>query len=277
MGAGMAGSLAREGHQVTVWNRTTERAEEVAGALDGDVSVAATVAEAVAGCDVVVTMLFDADAVLSVADEIAANLPDGAVWVQSATVGPDRARDIADRAPGRVLDAPVLGTRKPAEDGTLVVLASGPQQLVDAAQPALDAVGGRTVLVGAEIGQASALKLACNAWVGLITAGTAQSLALARGLGVDPQLFLDAIKGGAVDTLYAHVKGGAMLSGEMPMSFAVDGIRKDFGLIRDAAQGAGVRDDLMAAVLGLFDAASEQGHGDDDLAAVISAWDGPRP
>ena len=277
MGAGMAGSLAREGHQVTVWNRTTERAEEVAGALDGDVSVAATVAEAVAGCDVVVTMLFDADAVLSVADEIAANLPDGAVWVQSATVGPDRARDIADRAPGRVLDAPVLGTRKPAEDGTLVVLASGPQQLVDAAQPALEAVGGRTVLVGAEIGQASALKLACNAWVGLITAGTAQSLALARGLGVDPQLFLDAIKGGAVDTPYAHVKGGAMLSGEMPMSFAVDGIRKDFGLIRDAAQGAGVRDDLMAAVLGLFDAASEQGHGDDDLAAVISAWDGPRP
>lgn len=277
MGAGMAGSLAREGHQVTVWNRTTERAEEVAGALGGDVSVAATVAEAVAGCDVVVTMLFDADAVLSVADEIAANLPDGAVWVQSATVGPDRARDIADRAPGRVLDAPVLGTRKPAEDGTLVVLASGPQQLVDAAQPALEAVGGRTVLVGAEIGQASALKLACNAWVGLITAGTAQSLALARGLGVDPQLFLDAIKGGAVDTPYAHVKGGAMLSGEMPMSFAVDGIRKDFGLIREAAQGAGVRDDLMAAVLGLFDTASEQGHGDDDLAAVISAWDGPRP
>lgn len=273
MGAGMAGSLAREGHQVTVWNRTPDRAEAVAGSLDGDVSVAATVAEAVTGCDVVLTMLFDADAVLSVADDIATHLPDGAVWVQSATVGPDGARLIGERAPGRLIDAPVLGTRKPAEDGALVILASGPQELVEAAQPALDAIGGRTVMVGTEIGQASALKLACNAWVGLITAGTAQSLALAQGLGVDPQLFLDAIKGGAVDTPYAHVKGAAMLSGEMPMSFAVDGIRKDFGLIREAAQGAGVRDDLMAAVLGLFDAASEQGHGDDDLAAVYTAWE----
>ncbi len=273
MGAGMAGSLARDGHQVTIWNRTEARARDVAAGLDGDVSVAATVAEAVADSDVVLTMLFDEAAVLSVADDIAAHLPDGAVWVQSATVGPAGARTIADRAPGRVLDAPVLGTRKPAEDGTLVVLASGPETLVTAAQPALDAIGGRTVRVGAEIGQASALKLACNAWVGLITAGTAQSLALAQGLGVDPQLFLDAIGGGAVDTPYAHLKGAAMLTGDMPMSFAVDGIRKDFGLIQEAAQGAGVRDELLAAVLGLFDAASEQGHGEDDLAAVYAAWD----
>lgn len=276
MGAGMAGSLARDGHEVTIWNRTAERAEAVAGRIreaGGEVTVAATVAEAVADCEVVLTILFDADAVLAVADDIAANLPDGAVWVQSATVGPDAARTIDGRAPGRVVDAPVLGTRKPAEDGTLVVLASGPADLVEAAGPALDAIGGRTLRVGDEIGQGSALKLACNAWVGLITAGTAQSLALAEGLGVDPQLFLDAIEGGGADSPYAHIKGAAMLSGDTTPSFALDGVRKDFGLMREAAHGAGVRDELLTTVLGLFDAASEQGHGDDDLAAVYRAWD----
>lgn len=270
MGAGMAGSLAREGHDVVVWNRSPDKAAALRG---GRISSASSVAEAVAGCDAVLTMLFDTDSTLSVADDIAAHLPSGAVWVQCATVGPDGARTIAERAPGRVLDAPVLGTRKPAEDGTLVVLASGPTDLLEAARPVLEAIGSRTVVVGTEVGQGSALKLATNAWVGLITAGTAQSLALARGLGVDPQLFLDAIRGGAADSDYAHLKGAAMLSGEMPMSFALDGVRKDLGLMLEAAQGADVRDDLLVAVRALFDAASTRGHGSADLAAVYAAFD----
>lgn len=269
MGAGMARSLAREGHDVAVWNRSSKKAEALAS---DRITPVGAVGDAVRGAEVVLTVLFDLDATLAVADEIVENLADGAVWVQGATVGPDGAREIAARAPGRVLDAPVLGTRKPAEDGALVVLASGPADLLDSARPALDAIGSRTIEVGTEVGQGSALKLACNAWVGLITAGTAQSLALAQGLGVDPQLFLDAIKGGASDSPYAHVKGGAMLTGEMPVSFALDGVRKDLGLMQDAAQGAGVRDDLLAAVAGLFDDASERGHGGDDLAAVYSAF-----
>jgi len=269
IGAGMAGSLAREGHDVVVWNRTRSKAEALAG---GRITVAPTVAEAVAGAEVVMSVLFDAEATLAVADELAGHLADGAVWVQSATVGPDGARAIAERAPGRVLDAPVLGTRKPAEDGTLVVLASGPSALIEAARPALDAIGSRVVVAGPEVGQGSALKLAANAWVGLITAGTAQSLALARGLGVEPQLFLDALDGGAADSPYAHLKGGAMLSGEMPLSFALDGVRKDLGLMLEAARGAGVRDDLLVAVRALFDSAADRGHGDQDLAAVYAAY-----
>lgn len=270
MGAGMAGALAGEGHEVVVWNRTPEKAQALVA--DG-ITAASTVADAVSGSDVVLTVLFDLEATLAVADEIAGHLADDAVWVQSATVGPEGARAIAERAPGRVLDAPVLGTKKPAQDGTLVVLASGPAGLVERAQPALDAIGDRTVVAGDEVGQGSALKLACNAWVGLITAGTAQSLALARDLGVAPQLFLDAIDGGAADSPYAHLKGGAMLSGDMPPSFALDGVRKDLGLMQDAARGAGVPDDLLNAVRGLFDIASDRGHGGDDLAAVFRAFD----
>ncbi|GGF34081.1 3-hydroxyisobutyrate dehydrogenase [Marmoricola endophyticus] len=274
MGAGMARSLAREGHDVVVWNRTAEKAEALVG--DG-ISAAASVAEAVSGVDVVLTMLFDTDAVLAVTEDVARASGD-AVWVQTATVGPDGARRIAEAAgdaADRMLDAPVLGTRKPAEDGALVVLASGPAALVERAQPVLDAIGSRTVRAGERLGDASALKLACNSWVGLITAGTAQALALAQAQGVDPQLFLDAIDGGAVDTPYAHVKGAPMISGDYSaVSFALDGVRKDLGLMVSAAEAGGMSADLLRTVLGLYDRASESGHGDEDMAAVRTAFDG---
>ncbi len=274
MGAGMAGSSAREGHDVVVWNRSPAKAEAVADGASG-ITAAGSVTEAVTGADVVITALYDADAVLAVADELAAALAPEAVWVQTSTVGPEAARRIAERAPGRMLDAPVLGTRKPAEDGQLVVLASGPAPLVENARPALEAIGSRVIEVGEQPGQASALKLAANSWVALLTAGTAQALGLAKALGVEPRLFLEAIGGGAVDTPYAHIKGEAMLSGlaeDGPVSFALDGVRKDLRLMVDAAGTAGFPDDLLAAVLGAFDRASDLGHGEDDMAAVASAF-----
>ncbi|MEP6816910.1 MAG: NAD-binding protein [Marmoricola sp.] len=137
-----------------------------------------------------------------------------------------------------------------------------------------EAIGSRTVVAGEEIGQASALKLACNAWIGLLTAGIAQSLALAEALGVDPALFLEAIKGGAVDAPYAQLKGAAMLAGDYATSFAVDGVRKDTGLMVEAARGAAFPVDLLSAVLTRFDQAAELGHGADDMAAVRSAFPG---
>lgn len=273
MGAGMARSLAREGHDVVVWNRTADKAAALADDTDR-VTAAAAVADAVSGADVVITMLYDADSVLAVADELVGALGADAVWLQTSTVGPDGARRIGATS-DRVVDAPVLGTRKPAEDGQLVVLASGAPDLVEAASPALDAIGTRVVDAGPEIGSASALKLACNAWVGLLTAGTAQSLGLARALGVDPALVLDAITGGAVDTPYAHLKGEAMLAGkdvDGPVSFAVDGVRKDTRLMVEAAQAADFPDDLLRTVLSLFDRASDAGHGSADMAAVRAAF-----
>jgi len=272
MGAAMAGSLARAGHQVVVWNRTASRAAALAGE---NIDAVTSLAEAVSGADVVVTSLFDARAVLAV--EIAVHLDPGAVWVQTSTVGPQGAREIASRAPGRVLDAPVLGTRKPAEDGTLVVLVSGPTDLLVRAGPVLEAIGSRTIVVNDGVDGGSSLKLATNAWVGLITAGTAQSLGLAHALGVDPHLVLDALRGGAADSPYAHVKGAAMLDlidgggGDGPVSFALDGVRKDLTLMIAAARGAGFPLDLLTALQDVYDRASSYGHGAHDLAAVQSA------
>ncbi len=269
MGAGMAGSLAREGHEVVVWNRTADKAQALAG--DG-ITAAASVAEAVSGCDAVVTVLFDTDAVLAVTEEIVGGIGPDAVWIQSSTVGVDGARRIAEAAGGQIVDAPVLGTRKPAQDGALVVLASGPAALLEKAQPVFDAIGSRTVVAGDVVGQGSALKLVVNAWIGLLTAGTAQSLAFAQSLGLDPALFLEAITGAPVDSAYAQLKGAAMIKGDWTTSFAVDGVRKDVGLMIDAAGDADFPTGILDAVLATFDSASGLGHGADDMAAVRTAF-----
>lgn len=274
MGAGIAGSLARNGHDVTVWNRTAEKAEALAG---NGVTVGTTVAGAVAGAEAVVTMLFDVTSVLEVVPEMLGALAPDALWVQGSTVGTGgtaRLVEAAGHAADRFLDAPVLGTRKPAEDGTLVVLVSGPEAARERARPVFEAIGSRTLVVGDRPGGASALKLAANSWVASITAATAQAMGLAEALGLDPDLFLQAIQGTAVDSAYAHLKGATMASRDWEVpAFALDGVRKDIELMREAALDSGCPDDLLAALLAVYDRASGEGHGGHDMAAVRAAFD----
>jgi 3-hydroxyisobutyrate dehydrogenase len=268
MGAGMVRSLRRAGHDVPVWNRTAAKAQELGstGAVP-----AATVTEAVTGADFVITMLFDTAAVLAAKDEITAALAPGAVWIQSATVGPDGIAAIADQVTA-IVDAPVLGTKKPAEDGKLTVLVSGDSALVGQCKPVFEAIGAQTIVAGDELGQASALKLVCNAWVALIMVGTAQSVQFARALGVDPSLFLAAIDGRPTGSPYAQMKGKAILAGDYSTSFAVDGAVKDVRLMLDAAEHTGFPPELLAAVHTLYTQASAAGHGDADMAAVAEAF-----
>ncbi len=153
----------------------------------------------------------------------------------------------------------MLGTRQPAEQGTLTVLASGDPALREIADPVLDAIGARTVWAGDEVGAASRLKLVCNAFTGAQTAATAQSIALAEGLGLDPQLFLEAISGGASDAALARAKGAMMIDGSYPPAFDVEGLRKDLALILAAAEEAGIATELARAVLTMAERAEERG------------------
>ena len=178
MGAPMARNLAAAGHEVTAWNRSAEKAEGIEG-----VKAADSVAEAVRGADAVITMLADADAVEAVVREALPAL-DGAVLVQTSTIGPEATARLAEQVPGLV-DAPVLGTKAPAEQGKLVVLASGPED--ERLGPVFDAVGAKTVWLG-EAGAGSRLKLVLNTWLLALTEGLAEAIALAGALGVDPAL-----------------------------------------------------------------------------------------
>ncbi len=270
MGAGMARSLKRAGLEVAAWNRTRSKAEPLA---EDGVDVAAAVEEAVSGADAVLTMLFDVDSVLAVTGELLAALGDDAVWLQASTVGPSGVLRIADAAgDAAFLDTPMLGTKQPAAEGKLVALASGDRALVDRVEPVLGAIAARTVYAGTKIGQASALKLACNAWIASITAATAQSVSLAAALGVDPGLFLQAIDGGPTNAPYAQLKGKAMIGGDFAPSFAVDGVIKDIDLMRAAGSDVGFPTDLLDALRELFARASKAGHGADDMAAIRSVF-----
>lgn len=272
MGTGMARSLLRAGHDVRVWNRSAARAE----ALEPDgAAVASAAGDAVRGADAIVTMLFDADSVLEVVAGTADDFAADSVWVQTSTIGLEGTRRAAQLARDRgltLVDAPMLGTKTPAEQGKLVPIVSGDPHVVERMRPVFDAVGAKTVYAGGELGQATALKLVCNAWVGTLTAALGQSLSMAAHLGLDPALFLEAISGGATDMPYAHLKGSAMLAGEYPTAFAVDGAVKDLGLITDAAREVGMPDELLTAVAGLFGEASARGFGGQDMAAVYTAF-----
>ena len=269
MGAPMARNIAAAGHDVSAWNRSRAKAEPLA---EHGVTIAGSVAEAVAGADVVVTMLADARAVEAVVEE-ALGAMDGAVLAQMSTIGlaaTDRLARRAEEAGVALVDAPVSGTRQPAEEGKLVVLASGPETLRERVDPVFAAVGAKTVWLG-EAGAAQRLKLVLNTWVLGLTEALAEAIALAEGLGVDPRTFLATIDGAPVGAPYAQLKGPMMIDGEFPPAFPLALAAKDAGLALEAAEAAGLRLGALAAVGEQMRRAAASGHGDEDMAATIHA------
>jgi 3-hydroxyisobutyrate dehydrogenase len=221
-------------------------------------------------------MLFDADAVGEVMADVLPAMPEQAVWVQASTVGIEESQELAERAgaAGRAfVDAPVLGTRQPAEEGNLIVLAAGPHDVRAKVQPVLDAVGSRTVWVSERPGDGHRLKLVANSWVLSLTAATGQAIALARASGLDPASFLDVISGGPTDCAYAQVKGKAMIAGDFSPAFTLSGASKDAALIAQAMDVAGVDGTVIDALRYEFERAEKAGHADEDMAAVVHAFD----
>ena len=265
MGAPMARNLARAGHDVRAWNRSPEKAATL---RDDGVDVRDDPAAAATGAEVVLTMLADADAVLDVARE--AQLAEGQIWWQASTIGLDGTEQCAALAQetGAVLvDAPVLGTRMPAEEGKLVVLASGPDSALDSLAPLFEAVGLRAMRLG-PAGTATRLKLAVNLWVLAVTQGTAETIAFAQALGLDPSWVLEALEGGALDLPYFRMKGKLMLDEEFPASFALALAAKDARLVAEAAERHGADLPLARTVAERMTEAAEAGHGEEDMAAT---------
>jgi 3-hydroxyisobutyrate dehydrogenase len=265
MGAPMARNLARAGHEVRAWNRSPDKA---AALRDDGVEVRDDPAAAAAGADVVLTMLADADAALDVARR--ANLADGQIWWQASTIGLEgieQCAALAEETGAVLVDAPVLGTRLPAEEGKLVVLASGPDSALDACAPLFDTVGQRTMRLGAT-GTATRLKLAVNLWVLVVTQGTAETIAFAQSLGVKPEWVLDALEGGALDLPYFRMKSKLMLDEDFPASFALALAAKDARLVAEAAERHGADLPVARAIAERFTQATEAGHGEEDMAAT---------
>lgn len=270
MGSGMVRSMRRAGLPVTVWNRTASKAEALRST---GATVARSPAEAVAGADVVITMVFDTAAVVEVMTRALPAMKPSAVWMQSATVGLDGVRQLAPTA-GAVtyVDTPVLGSKDAAEGGSLIVVASGSDAAKEMLKPIFDAIGDRVIDAGAEPGAAQRLKMVVQSWAMSITSATGQAIALAGNLGVAPTSFLDAIKGGAQDCGYAHIKGEAIMKGDYTPNFTIEGAIKDTALVAQAMGESNTDARMMQALNDGYDEVAAAGRLKDDMAAVFFSF-----
>jgi 3-hydroxyisobutyrate dehydrogenase len=276
MGAAMARNLIGAGMEVRAWNRSREKAQPLA---EDGARVTDTPAEAAEGADFLLTMLADAGVIEEVVgDGVLPALADGAVWLQMSTVGEEGSERLARLATENgvaFVDAPVLGTKAPAEQGQLIVLASGPEEARGKSGPVFDAVGGKTLWLG-EAGAGSRLKLVVNNWIVGLLGVLAETISFARATGVDPQDFLKTIEGGPLGLPYAQMKGRMMIEEDFPTSFSAKLARKDAALVLDAARARDLEMAVTSAVLARFDEAIGAGHGEEDMAVVYTAAKGDR-
>jgi len=272
MGHGMATSALRAGIPTIVWNRTPGPARDLAGR---GADVAETAADAARRAAIVVTMVTDTDAVLSIARDqgmLAALRPD-AIWVQMGTIGVAgiervAAMAAAERPDVTLLDAPVSGSRDPAEQGQLTIFASGPEEARRRVAALFDALGQRTIWVG-EVGAGSRLKLVTNTLVAFAAEGVATAAALAGRLGLATETVIEAVGGGPLVSPWQAAKLARVAKGEFSAQFALSLALKDVRLALQAADGD--RFAVLGCLAEEWQQAVEQGLGDQDLTVVARA------
>ena len=269
MGSAMARNLAAAGLRTTVWDRSEQAAAPLAG--EG-ARVAASPQEAVRDAGVVITMLPTADAVESVMfdGEVTEALARGAVWAQMGTIGVAATTRLAHQLgrlrPGVLLvDAPVSGSKGPAEAGQLLILASGPPAAQAIVQPAFSAIGRKTVWLG-EAGQGSRMKLVVNSYLSFLIEGVAEALELASRLGIDAAELDEVIEGGPLSAPIADAKLYKMRSGDFGAEFPLEWALKDVDLALAAADGD--RLPMLEALSRQWRLAVEAGHGREDISAA---------
>ena len=277
MGAPMAGHLARGGHQVTVYNRTTATAEAWVARHAGeglDVMRAATPAEAAAGQDLVLTCVGNdddlAEVVLGGEGALAAMAP-GALLVDHTTVSPGMAQRIAAKAERRgilALDAPVSGGQAGAETGKLSIRCGGAVQAMDRARPILEAYAARIVHVG-EAGAGQATKAVNQICIAGTLAGLSEAVRFAQAMELDMAKVLEAVSGGAAQSWQMDNRWTTMARGEFDFGFAIDWMRKDLAIALGEAWERGLELPVTERVDRFYAEVQALGGGRQDTSALI--------
>jgi 3-hydroxyisobutyrate dehydrogenase len=272
MGHGMARSALRAGIPTIVWNREPEATRDLAE-LGAD--VAETAADAAQRAAIVLTMVTDADAVISIARDMGmlGALAPGAIWAQMSTIGVRGIEHVAtlvdkERPDITLVDAPVSGSKDPAERGQLTIFASGPDEARAPVTPLFDALGQRTIWVG-PVGTGTRLKIVNNTWLAFAAEAVAASVALARRLGLETKTVADALGGGPLVSPWQAAKLQRILMDDFSAQFALSLALKDVHLALEAAD-----EDRFAALRCLADEWQlivDQGLGDQDVTVVAQA------
>ena len=272
MGRAMAARTVGAGLPTTVWNRRPEAATELA---EQGARVAAGPAEAVADADVVITMVTDAEAVLAVADGggMLAGMKNGAIWAQMSTIGvlgTDRvAQLVRDRRPDvTLLDAPVAGSKAPAEQGALTIFASGPPEVADRVAPVFGAIGRHTAWVG-PLGAGSRIKLVNNMLLAFEAQGLAEALAVGDTLGLDTATVLDALDGSPLVSAWSAQKAQRIRAGDYSPEYALRLGLKDVELA--VATAPVDRLSVAGSIMAQWQRAVDRGLGDEDVTVITRA------
>ena len=269
MGSAMARNLLAAGLPVTVWDRSPAA---MARLVDAGAVTAQSPGDAVREAPVVITMLPTAEVVESVifGGQVAEGFARDAVWAQMGTIGVDATTRFAGRLAGlrpdvMFVDAPVSGSKGPAENGQLLILASGPPTARQPLAAAFSAIGRATVWLGTA-GQGSRLKLVVNAYMSTLIEGVAEAVELARRLGIDTARLAEAIEGGPLDAPIADAKLHKIESGDFAPEFPLEWALKDVDLALAAVGGDALP--LLSALSRQWHAAVDAGHGRQDVSAA---------
>ncbi|MEA2468876.1 MAG: 3-hydroxyisobutyrate dehydrogenase [Thermoleophilaceae bacterium] len=274
MGGPMAANLAKAGFELSVYTRTSEKAERFAA--EHGARAAATAREAAEGASAVITMVPDAPEVEEVLlgdDGAVHGMDAGALAIDMSTIAPTAARAIGGRLGDdgvAFLEAPVSGSRPKAEDGTLTIMVGGDAADFERARPLFEAMGERIVHVGPR-GHAQLAKLLTNTMGAVHAVALAESVLVAEQAGLDPDAFLEVAAGSAGNSTVLGLKGRPMFERDFTPLFKLEHMLKDVRHCLDEARALGVELRLGALAEGLFAQAAQDGHGEEDFAAVIRA------
>ncbi|MES4891719.1 NAD(P)-dependent oxidoreductase [Streptomyces sp. NPDC096012] len=284
MGRPMALRLAAAGVPLVVWNRTPERAEPLRAA---GAEVADGVGEVFARADVVLLMLADeaaTDTVLGRGTPALAARVAGRTVVHMGTTSPEYSRALQDdvrAAGGRYVEAPVSGSRVPAEQGQLVAMLAGEEAAVDAVRPLLAPMCRETFVCGPAPG-ALLMKLSVNLFLITLVTGLAEAFHFAEGQGLDRRLFLDVLDAGPMASGVSRMKAPKLRERDFAVQAAALDVLKNNRLIAEAAREARLASPLLDVCHGLFEETVARGYGGEDMVAVLRAIeartaDAPQP
>ena len=277
MGSRMAANLASAGHELTVWNRTREKAEKWAEAQGA--KVAATPAEAAAQADVAITMVVDGpqvEAVLLGPGGVAEGAQSGLLCVDMSTIAPGQARALAAELAElgiAFVDAPVTGSSPKAEDGTLTIMAGGDERDFVRARPLFEAMGELVVHVG-ELGHGETIKLINNAVAAVNAAVVGEALLVGKRAGVDLDALERVMGAGSGGSAMLALKAGPMRRHDYETLFKLEHMLKDVRLCLEEGQAVGAPFTFAAHAREILTAAAGRGLGEADFAALIEVLGG---
>ncbi|GLJ08884.1 hypothetical protein SUGI_0097580 [Cryptomeria japonica] len=273
MGKAMAVNLLKSGFNVTVWNRTLSKCEEL---VAYGASVGNTPAEVVKKCKYTIAMLADPPAALSVVFDkggVLEEMCSGKGYIDMSTVDAATSTKIYEgiiSKGGRFVEAPVSGSKKPAEDGQLIILAAGDKSLHDEVMPAFDVMGKKTFFLG-DVGNGAKMKLVVNMIMGSMVNAFSEGLVLTDKSGLSQQTLLDVLELGGIGNPMFKLKGPAMIQQKFPPAFPLKHQQKDMRLALALGDDVGVSMPVAAAANEVFKKARSMGLGDHDFSAVYQA------